>query len=37
MLHVEDLNFSYGSEKVLSDVSFDAKENNIVSILGPNG
>lgn len=37
MLHVEDLNFSYGSDSVLKDISFDAEENNIISILGPNG
>ena len=37
MLHVEDLNFSYGGDSVLKDISFDAEANNIISILGPNG
>jgi iron complex transport system ATP-binding protein len=36
-LQVDGLNFSYGSRKVLDDVSFSVDENCFVSILGPNG
>ncbi len=36
-LSVKDLSFSYGGRKVLDRVSFDVKDNSIVSILGPNG
>ena len=37
MLSVNGLSFSYGNRKVLEDISFDAEENQIISILGPNG
>lgn len=37
MLEVKDLAFSYGSREVLKGISFDVRENEIVSILGPNG
>ena len=37
MLSVKDINFSYGSRQILKDVSFDAEENQVISILGPNG
>ena len=37
MLSVRDISFSYGSRDVLKDISFDAGDNQIVSILGPNG
>ena len=37
MLSVRNLRFSYGSREVLHGLSFDADENSIVSILGPNG
>ena len=37
MLSVRNLRFSYGSREVLKDISFDAEENQVISILGPNG
>ena len=37
MLSVNNLAFSYGTREVLKDISFEAEENQIVSILGPNG
>jgi iron complex transport system ATP-binding protein len=37
VLHVENVSFSYGNREILGGISFDAKENEIVSILGPNG
>lgn len=37
MLHVNNIDFSYDSNKVLKNISFDAADNNIISILGPNG
>jgi iron complex transport system ATP-binding protein len=37
MLQAEGLDFSYGTRSVLEDISFRAEENNIISILGPNG
>ncbi|MGN1044666.1 MAG: ABC transporter ATP-binding protein [Candidatus Methanomethylophilaceae archaeon] len=36
-LSVKDLSFSYNGRKVLDRISFDVEENDIVSILGPNG
>ena len=37
MIRVKDISFSYGSTNILKSVSFDAKENTVISILGPNG
>lgn len=37
MLNVRELEFSYGDNKVLKEISFDAKSNEIISILGKNG
>lgn len=37
MIEVENLNFSYGKQKVLNDVSFRVGGGKVVSILGPNG
>ncbi len=37
MLEVDKLNVSYGVIPVLHDVSFNVKENEIVTILGSNG
>lgn len=37
MLSVKDLRFSYGRTEILRGVSMNAEENEIVSILGPNG
>ena len=37
MLSVRDICFSYGSRKILDGISFDAEENQVISILGPNG
>ena len=37
MLNIDNLSFSYGSLKVLDDISFEAESNKIISILGPNG
>ena len=36
-LKVNDVSFSYSSVPVLHDVSFELKDNELVSILGPNG
>lgn len=37
VLEVEELHFSYETKEVLKGVTLSAKENEIVSILGPNG
>ena len=37
MLSVKNLAFSYGERQVLKDISFDAEQNQVISILGPNG
>ncbi|MCL2148526.1 MAG: ABC transporter ATP-binding protein [Methanomassiliicoccaceae archaeon] len=37
MIAVDGLRFSYGEERILDGVSFEAERNQIVSILGPNG
>ena len=37
MLSVRNLSFSYGDREILKDISFDAEDNQIISILGPNG
>lgn len=37
MVIVENLSFSYGSNKVLEDVSFSIEEGDFVGIIGPNG
>ncbi|MCK5567142.1 MAG: ABC transporter ATP-binding protein, partial [Actinomycetia bacterium] len=37
ILSVKNLNFSYGNNKIINDISFDIKEGSFVSILGPNG
>lgn len=37
MLSVKELEFSYGDNKVLEEISFDANSNEIISILGKNG
>ncbi|MDR1690992.1 MAG: ABC transporter ATP-binding protein, partial [Candidatus Methanoplasma sp.] len=37
MMNIRDLEFSYGSAKILDGVSFDAEDNEVISILGPNG
>ncbi|WP_217585979.1 ABC transporter ATP-binding protein [Lentibacillus saliphilus] len=37
VLHVTGLNKSYGKEKVLDNLSFNIKENQIVALVGPNG
>lgn len=37
MLEVKKLCFSYGNAKVLNQVSFEAKEGEFLSVLGPNG
>lgn len=37
MMEVRGLGFSYGSRRVLEDVSFDIRTGEVVSILGPNG
>ncbi len=36
-LEVKDLNFSYGGEPILKDLTFSVKEGEFVSILGPSG
>ncbi|MFU0789893.1 ABC transporter ATP-binding protein [Virgibacillus proomii] len=37
ILQVKNLYKSYGNKKVLNNVSFEVKENQIIAILGPNG
>ena len=37
MLNVKDIKFSYGKTEVLKGISFDAEENQVISILGSNG
>jgi ABC-2 type transport system ATP-binding protein len=37
ILRVEDLSLAYGSQRVLSDISFSIKKGKIVGLLGPNG
>lgn len=37
LLEVADLKYSYGERTVLDGISFEAEENQVVSILGPNG
>lgn len=36
-LNVDNLCFSYGDRKILKKISFEAENNSIISILGPNG
>lgn len=36
-LQVEKLNFSYGTKRILQDLSFEIKDGEFVSILGPSG
>ena len=36
-LQVEKLNFSYGTKRILQDLSLDIKDGEFVSILGPSG
>lgn len=37
ILDVKGINFSYGNREVLKNISFEADENSVVSILGSNG
>ena len=37
ILNVENVSFSYGSTKILDDISFSADKNTVISILGSNG
>lgn len=37
MLKIENLNFSYDHEPILTDISFQAEEGRITSVIGPNG
>jgi len=37
MFKIENINFSYGSKKILHDISFTIKEGIFLSIIGPNG
>ena len=36
-IEIKDLSFSYGNHSVLHNISFEAKEGELVSLLGPNG
>ena len=37
MLHIENLTVSYGSRRVLTDVSLEVNSGEVVAIIGPNG
>ena len=37
MIEVKNINKSYGSKKVVDDVSFNIEEGKITSFIGPNG
>lgn len=37
IIEVKNLNFSYGKEKILNDISFNIKQGDITALLGPNG
>jgi branched-chain amino acid transport system ATP-binding protein len=37
LLHVENINLSFGKNLVLNDVSFDVHQGEILAIIGPNG
>ena len=37
MVEVDKLSFSYGDRKILKDISFNARENESLCIIGPNG
>lgn len=37
MLEIRNLKFAYGDHKVLKDISFEAREGEMLCILGPNG
>jgi len=36
-LRIESIHFSYGSQPVLGDISFEAEQNQIIAVLGANG
>ena len=36
-IHVASLSYAYGSQEVLSDISFDLPSRTVVGLLGPNG
>jgi len=37
MIEIKNINKSYGSKKVVDDVSFNIEEGKITSFIGPNG
>lgn len=37
MLHVDNLHFSYGKTPILSGISFDASQGQLLGLFGPNG
>lgn len=37
VIEIKNLNFSYGKNRVLSDVNLEIEENDFVAIIGPNG
>lgn len=37
LIRVENINFSYGKNKILEDISFKAKEGEVTAIIGSNG
>src|SRR5690554_2727565 len=37
ILHVKNVNKSFGKEKVLDNLSFSIEENQIIALVGPNG
>ena len=37
ILEIQNLNKSFGKKKVLTDVSFDIKQGEILGFIGPNG
>lgn len=37
MISVNQLNFNYGSKKILNNIDFQADEGQVISLIGPNG
>ncbi|MFW6230312.1 MAG: ABC transporter ATP-binding protein [Halanaerobium sp.] len=37
ILEINNLNFAYGKEKVLTDINFEAQKGELITLIGPNG